>query len=549
VCDWSAGSPYPISRLRRAASYHEAPKGVGDLIKQNVYACVRALPILELGLTPRATLSLFVGKPACGKKAMRDYSMWPMKPLSVANLKLDPQNPRIPPAERPFSQRELIRELVEHDNVYGLAQSIVNHGFFPTEPLVAVDEDGDKVVIEGNRRLAALKILLSPRTAPDNHVQKFSRLADRVSPPIISKVHTVVAPSREAAVPMIVERHTRQQIQNWVPAMQARFYRSLLERGLTAEQLKENYGITPGQLSDFLRLDTMYKIACSLDLADAIKDKVHNPHKFPLTNLERALESTLVRDFLRIETHPEDIFSGKGDPEQFKSALGKIVADVAEGDVDSRKLRDKKAIQKYLQRISKFKPDPKKRGKFSALDLIKEPTPKPPKTPPKPTKRRRRSRGVLPTSLKCQVGSQRINDVFSELRRIHPDKTPNAAAMMLRVLLDLCVSNYLDNCEAGRKEIKRWRKKTKASPDVDPPLKYKLGVLLEKLDLPIDASHLRALKRFKNQKNAPLALDDLHAFAHNRYVSPTEKDIRGIVEVLDPLLHIILAEPGPEQSK
>ena len=62
---------------------------------------------------------------------MLDYSPWPIKKLSVTNLLLDQQNPRLPQSGGALSQRQIIDELVTHDFVYELAKDIAYTGLFP----------------------------------------------------------------------------------------------------------------------------------------------------------------------------------------------------------------------------------------------------------------------------------------------------------------------------------------------------------------------------------------------------------------------------------
>jgi hypothetical protein len=113
---------------------------------------------------------------------MKDYSAWKEKTLSVTSLHLDPKNPRIPELGHEPTQRDIVAELVEHDNVYELAKDISDQGYFPTELLVGVVEQDQEIVVEGNRRLAALKLLLSPDLAPEKHIRKFRLLQGNVSP-------------------------------------------------------------------------------------------------------------------------------------------------------------------------------------------------------------------------------------------------------------------------------------------------------------------------------------------------------------------------------
>jgi hypothetical protein len=97
---------------------------------------------------------------------MIDPSTWTQKKIPVPSLQLDPSNPRIPERQTPPTQAELIAELVANDGVYELAKDITEVGYLPDSSLIAVYENGKHVVVEGNRRLTALKLLVSPTLAP-----------------------------------------------------------------------------------------------------------------------------------------------------------------------------------------------------------------------------------------------------------------------------------------------------------------------------------------------------------------------------------------------
>ena len=85
--------------------------------------------------------------------------------IKLDKLKLDPNNPRL--AElgvlQTASQSDLLKALWEKMAVEEVAMSIAFSGYFEYEPLfVEAAEDGKFVVIEGNRRLAAVKLLVDP---------------------------------------------------------------------------------------------------------------------------------------------------------------------------------------------------------------------------------------------------------------------------------------------------------------------------------------------------------------------------------------------------
>lgn len=87
-------------------------------------------------------------------------------PFRVEDLHFDPQNPRL--AEFGIhggqDESEIISLLWDAMDVRELVQSIAASGFFKHEAVIVSEEDGRHIVIEGNRRLAAVKALLNPET-------------------------------------------------------------------------------------------------------------------------------------------------------------------------------------------------------------------------------------------------------------------------------------------------------------------------------------------------------------------------------------------------
>ena len=82
--------------------------------------------------------------------------------LPVGELHLDGKNPRIQQVGVDLDQERILKILWEEYSVDEVALSIAQNGFFPHEPLFAIEEDGRLVVVEGNRRLAAVRLLREP---------------------------------------------------------------------------------------------------------------------------------------------------------------------------------------------------------------------------------------------------------------------------------------------------------------------------------------------------------------------------------------------------
>ena len=98
--------------------------------------------------------------------------------MSPFSLELDPHNPRLVEfiyGETP-SQVQLIRVLWENMAVDELVMSISASGYFSYEPLFVVREGGQNIVIEGNRRLAALKLMLDPELRKEIGALGFPKL-------------------------------------------------------------------------------------------------------------------------------------------------------------------------------------------------------------------------------------------------------------------------------------------------------------------------------------------------------------------------------------
>lgn len=82
------------------------------------------------------------------------------KHLEVAKLFLDPFNPRLAGMELGIDNQDEITKVLWQDRaVNELVDSIASSGYWEHEELFAAKEDGKLVVIEGNRRLAAVKLL------------------------------------------------------------------------------------------------------------------------------------------------------------------------------------------------------------------------------------------------------------------------------------------------------------------------------------------------------------------------------------------------------
>lgn len=152
------------------------------------------------------------------------HMKWEMKQMSPTSLHLDTKNPRLGPGHSDQAPRAILQHLFQHDKAMDIAESIATRGFFLNEPLLAVKEDGRLVVVEGNRRLAALKALRDPSLLEGSYKHQITQLANRIADPsIIADVPVVIAPNRKATDRLIAGRHIGTPVLAWRAENRANF--------------------------------------------------------------------------------------------------------------------------------------------------------------------------------------------------------------------------------------------------------------------------------------------------------------------------------------
>lgn len=161
--------------------------------------------------------------------------------IPIRDLVLDPKNPRIV-VEPNASQESLTSYLYERESLDELVMSFVENGYFPEEPLVAVlDQESLKhVVVEGNRRLATLKLLLDSSLQDKLGVIGWPELANeqrsRLDP-----VPVVVYANRADVLPYLGFRHIT-GAKKWAPFQKARFIAQLVDDNLDLAAIEKLIG-------------------------------------------------------------------------------------------------------------------------------------------------------------------------------------------------------------------------------------------------------------------------------------------------------------------
>ena len=168
--------------------------------------------------------------------------------VDLEELNLDPTNPRLGRENTgPDVVQSKVLELMQDWNLDELALSFVQSGFWPQEALLVIEEQlyGGKrlVVVEGNRRVAALKLL---KAATTGHPQskRWEEMASGLAPgdELFKKVPILRVSSRSDVDAFLGFRHVT-GIMEWRPAEKAEYIAKLIEKNhLSYDEVRKKIG-------------------------------------------------------------------------------------------------------------------------------------------------------------------------------------------------------------------------------------------------------------------------------------------------------------------
>lgn len=476
---------------------------------------------------------------------------WTTTRRSVASLHLDAKNPRLGRETSTRAPREIIQHLFEHDKAIEVAQSIATRGYFPNEPLLAIKENDQLVVVEGNRRLAALKALREPGLLEGPMQRQLERLSRQIEDPNdITSIPVTLAPSRRATDRLIAGRHRGTPVLAWQAENRASFILDKLAEGYTNDQLRDRLGFSLADIQAARQTRAIADMARSLDLPEEVKAKIENPRTKVFTTLERVFDSSVGREYLKVALDPDHGLRGATTKAEFLRGFRKLVTDVALARASSRTLNKNDDIRAYFKSWDSKELPAKKPGSFVPADIIQGRSVASPGRKLEPaaatTKSIQLSKKVLPRDFKVRFGNNRLSDIRGELIRLDRAEFPNAGAVMLRVFFEIAVLDYLGRTgelpEIIKKlEAKEGRKLPFGTPTMRQLVSEINRIAKNKLSK-VDA--LKVEKAVRYDASAPFTISELHGFVHQSDL-PSARDILQFWSRTEPLFRLMLEQaPG-----
>ncbi len=225
--------------------------------------------------------------------------------VPVEQLRLDRHNPRLAGTAKAATDESIIARLYRSAELDELLQSISANGYLDIEPLVVVkapEEDG-LTVLEGNRRLATLRLLREPDlvgriASSENLTISIPDFEDAVRPGL-EQVTVYQVASREEARPFIGFKHINGPAK-WNAYAKARFAADWYQQegNTTLEQIAEAIGDRHATVKRMVFAIYVLDQASKEDLFQV--DDRFTP-KFNFSHLYTALSRSQYMDYLGLE--------------------------------------------------------------------------------------------------------------------------------------------------------------------------------------------------------------------------------------------------------
>ncbi|ATY79672.1 chromosome partitioning protein ParB [Aeromonas veronii] len=228
--------------------------------------------------------------------------------IPIENLHLDLENPRLP-LNVGKNERDILEYISINTSLEDLMSAIAENGFFYGEPLIAIPLLGSSdnfVVVEGNRRLSAVKILNNISLIEFPSARARSIVAQCTRPP--KQLPVVVRKSREDVLPYLGFRHIS-GVKQWDPLAKARYIYQLFSISDDELSSTERYAEVAKQIGsrrDFIKrnLDAL-AVYHKIEENDYFGIEGLDEESIKFSLLSTALADERISEFVGINDSPD----------------------------------------------------------------------------------------------------------------------------------------------------------------------------------------------------------------------------------------------------
>lgn len=444
--------------------------------------------------------------------------------IPATSLMLDDENPRIAEGEKGQPNTILAVLRASGPKTLALAKDISERGLSPAERLIVMPHPttaGRFVVLEGNRRVTALKILAEPSLAEtaieDTDLSKLMAWGKKfVASGTSERIPCAVFQNREEADPWVELRHQGEQggvgVVPWGALENARY--AGRRTGKYAPEL---------QVLDFVEKRG--------ELDAETKERLR---EVPITNLRRLINDEAVRTALGIEIDSDRTVVTRFPEVEVLKGLTKVIRDLAAGmkvkDIYTRENR-----KDYLDAFKSNELPNKARSGSETRPLLEAGRGSAPAAAASPRRKSASTKArirLVPSNCPIKTPHSRVNAILEELKSLHLEPYANSVAVLLRVFLELSVDEVCRELMDG-KEFEN----AKLIHKVQTSLRH----LLKEGDL--TEAEADAARAATNPQNfLCTSITTMHGYVHNKHMTPSPSDLRAAWDKLAPFLEAIWTE-------
>ena len=283
-----------------------------------------------------------------------DTSQWPVIELDVMKeIWLDPKNVRLETADAKV-EADIIEDLFVNEDAFGLVEGICKIGYLTHETPVVLERDGKYVMVEGNRRLAALKAIQNPMLVPDFQARITSCAAALTDRSTLSKIRVMVAPNQTEADQLIAAIHTGNLRKPWSPARQAAFFQAQIDSGRTLVELLSRYPTI--KVRKFVFRAHIMNLFRAVNYDDPALQDFLTTKKWArgLSTLARIYESRDFLDLTGLKMDEDGNISKTVSDDTFKQIATEIIQGMYDENINTRSLNSVKS-PRYTQLMKELK--------------------------------------------------------------------------------------------------------------------------------------------------------------------------------------------------
>lgn len=435
--------------------------------------------------------------------------------LKISQLNVDVGNFRLGDQE---TIRAAYKAMIEEQGAKlgNLADDILTLGMNPSELLIVVPTEEDPnqyTVVEGNRRLTALKLMDTPALAAGTALhQRFLDLSKRFKAKPIRKASCVILESKQAAFVWIERKHRGMDgrgVAEWNAPATSR-----------ADEFRGK--VRPSKaILDHLKSDSALPAALEASLTRRT------------TNIDRVFQMPYLSEALGVTVAKEGTVTfGSGDAKKGNRLLIAMLKKLAEPNFTVEKIRHSHDREDFIDGFAKLAVKGSANANSGGSSASSSSTGGKTNAAAKAARKAvdplaRKSLASRAREFTLHITEPRLNQIYGEACRLTVEHAPNCAGILTRVFLELATEHFLNSKSVALTPHLISKQKTSWS-DLGVPLAEKIKAALAVIDATGKAPELKAARTALSDPNALHSIDSLHEFVHRLTADPDHTEVKRI---------------------